>query len=91
MSGFLRAGHDRDVARPSLNAGMRKNTLILMLATVLATGGTFTLSGCNEGPGERIGEKLGGDTSGARDKLNPDSEAEKAGKKIDRALDKATD
>ena len=70
---------------------MHKSTVLIAFATLLATGGTFALTGCHEGPAERVGEKLGGDGSGVRDKLNPDSAAEKAGKKIDRALDKATD
>jgi hypothetical protein len=70
---------------------MGKTPAILALAALLGAGGALTLSGCREGPAERTAEKLGGDDSGARDKLNPDSEAEKAGKAIDRELDKATD
>jgi hypothetical protein len=68
---------------------MKRATVVLALTlTVAAPLGVF---GCGEGTGEKIGERIDGNTSGAKDKLKPDGPAEKAGKDLDRAVDDATD
>ena len=68
---------------------MRNRALVLALGLMLAT--TGLLAGCREeGPAERLGEKIDKTTDDVKDKLTPDGDAEKAGKKIDRAIDDAT-
>jgi hypothetical protein len=55
---------------------------------------TLTLNtGCRkEGGAEKMGEKLDGTKDHPlRDAVEPDGIGEKAGKKVDRAVDKATD
>jgi len=70
---------------------MLKNaTVAALVAAALAVGGGITLSGCHEGPGERIGEKLDGHGDTAKDKLDKDGAGERAGKKIDKAVDDIT-
>jgi hypothetical protein len=66
---------------------MRKiaSALAVSMTLFLAAGVVFT--GCDrEGPAERVGEKIDRNDSGVKDKLTPDQDGEKAGKKIDRAL-----
>ena len=62
--------------------------IVLVLALTLGVG-ALALTGCHEGPAERVGERIDGTTSGVRDKLTPDERGEKAGKKIDRAVEDA--
>jgi hypothetical protein len=66
------------------------NIFAVALAALLVTGAGAALSGCNEGPGERIGEKLDGHGDTVKDKLKRDGAGESAGKKIDRAVDDIT-
>jgi hypothetical protein len=64
-----------------------------MLAALLMAA-TLTLNtGCRkEGGAERAGETLDGTKDHpSRDAVEPDGLGEKAGKKVDRAVDKATD
>lgn len=67
---------------------MRKPVIAVSLALALAAPLAI---GCGEGPAERAGERIDGNTSGVKDKLTPDGAAEKAGKKLDRAVDDATE
>ena len=60
------------------------------LAALLLAGGGAVLSGCHEGPGERIGEKLDGHDDTVKDKLKRDGAGETTGKKIDRTVDDLT-
>jgi hypothetical protein len=69
---------------------MLKRTTIA-LALTLAVTGPLGVIGCGEGPSEKAGERMDGNTSGVKDKLTPDGAAEKAGKDLDRAVDDATD
>jgi predicted small secreted protein len=67
---------------------MRIRTIALTLALALAATG---LTACREeGPAEKVGEKIDRTTDAVKDKLTPDGPAEKTGKKIDRAIDDAT-
>jgi hypothetical protein len=65
-------------------------TFAVALATLLVTGTGLTLTGCKEGAGERIGEKIDGNGDTAKDKLKRDGAGESAGKKVDRAVDDLT-
>ena len=70
---------------------MLKNaTVAVFVATALAVGGGSTLVGCHEGPGERVGEKLDGHGDTMKDKLDKDGAGERAGKKVDKAIDDIT-
>ena len=70
---------------------MLKNaTVAVLVAGALAVGGGITLSGCHEGPGERIGEKVDGHGDTMKDKLEKDGAGERAGKKLDKAIDDIT-
>jgi hypothetical protein len=70
---------------------MLKNTTVaIVVAAALAVGGGITLAGCQEGPGERIGEKLDGHGDTMKDKLDKDGAGERAGKKVDKAIDDIT-
>jgi hypothetical protein len=70
---------------------MLKNaTVAVIVAAALAVGGGITLVGCHEGPGERIGEKLDGHGDTMKDKLDKDGAGERAGKKVDKAIDDIT-
>jgi hypothetical protein len=70
---------------------MLKNATVAVVVTaVLTVGGGITLSGCHEGPGERIGEKIDGHGDTVKDKLDKDGAAERAGKKVDKAIDDVT-
>ena len=60
------------------------------LAALLAAGSGAALTGCKEGAGERLGQKIDGNDDFVRDKLKRDGGGEKAGKKIDRAVDDIT-
>ena len=67
------------------------NGRILIAAVALAVASSpLTLTGCGEGTGEKIGQKIDGNDSTVKDKLTPDKDGEKAGKKIDKAVDDAT-
>ncbi len=69
-----------------------RSTRIAVAAFVAALipGGALITTGCHEGPGERIGEKLDGKGDTAKDKLERDGAAEEAGKKIDKTVDDLT-
>ncbi|MDB5050223.1 MAG: hypothetical protein JWO30_3294 [Fibrobacteres bacterium] len=72
---------------------MKKSTIPAVLAAVLMAA-TLTLNtGCRkEGGAEKMGEKLDGTKSNSiHDAVEPDGLGEKAGKKLDKAVDKATD
>jgi hypothetical protein len=71
---------------------MKKSTIPAVLAALLMAA-TLTLNtGCRkEGPAEKVGETLDGNKNHPiRDAVEPDGIGEKAGKKIDKAVDKAT-
>jgi hypothetical protein len=64
------------------------------IAAAMLLAATLTLNtGCRkEGGAEKMGEKLDGTKDHPlRDAVEPDGLGEKAGKKVDRAVDKATD
>lgn len=68
---------------------MRNRAVALALGLMLAT--TGLLAGCREeGPAERLGEKIDKTADDVKDTLTPDGKGESAGKKIDRAIDDAT-
>ena len=69
----------------------KKGIASIVLSALLASGSALVMTGCEEGPGERIGEKIDGKDNAADDKLTPDGRGETAGKKADRAVDDATD
>ena len=62
----------------------------IALAALLAAGSGASLTGCKEGAGERLGQKIDGNDDIVRDKLKRDGAGESAGKKIDRAVDDIT-
>jgi hypothetical protein len=89
-----RAGTPRAVARSVLISGMMTTSRLLgvALATTLVIGGAALTTGCREeGPAERVGEKLDRKLDKLEDKIDPPGAAEKAGRKIDRAIDDAKD
>jgi len=69
---------------------MKNATIAVVVAAALTVGGGITLVGCHEGPGERIGEKLDGHGDTMKDKLDKDGAGERAGKKVDKAIDDVT-
>ena len=68
---------------------MVKNSLLTLVLGLGLASGAIAIIGCQEGPAERAGERIDDTTSGVRDKLTPDEQGEKTGKKVDRAIDDA--
>ena len=65
---------------------MRNNKARLLQVFPLVLGGLLPLTGCQEGPAERAGEKVDNAARAVRDTVNPPSgPAQEAGRKIDDA------
>jgi hypothetical protein len=64
------------------------SSLCMLLVTALLLGGALSVTGCDrDGPAEQVGEKIDDAAEKARDTVDPPKgPLEKAGRKIDRAV-----
>ncbi len=68
---------------------IKKGKIRLSLLVAVLLGAVATFAGCeSKGPAEQAGENLDQGVQNAKDAINPPGPVEKAGRSVDKALDR---